>query len=72
MQRQLKAPVFLALLVVGAGSLIVGLKEMVIMADSYVAGSDGRFLWMLAKVSFGALLLAFILVQPKTPVSPKK
>lgn len=57
----------LILSVVGMFFFLSGLQDMFYMADSYVAGSDGRFLWMLVKVAFGTALLITITRRPKAP-----
>ena len=60
-------PLLLAVSVVGMFFLLSGLRDMFYMADSYVAGSGGRFLWMLIKVAFGTVLLVSITRRQKAP-----
>jgi hypothetical protein len=67
MNQRLHMPLLLAVSVVGMFFLLSGLRDMFYMADSYAAGSGGRFLWMLIKVAFGTVLLVSITRRQKAP-----
>ena len=69
MKQRLHMPLLLVLSVVGLFCLLSGFQDIFFMADSYVAGSDGRFLWMLVKMAIGIAIMATVLKQQKASTS---